>query len=501
MWTKGQGVQAADGALGNYNAQVGELRGEAAAVQADQRVVITQLAETLTEIAKLVVPDAEAASLTAAQNELGLGLADRRAQMIAKRAGWATELAAIERDAHFVQRQSLLHREKGGFVREQQRCDALIRESEARVASFRADETFQWLEARAMRRQIETGALSSFFDALTFGGYRESRAKQSCADALGFASYEALEADFRATEAALAHTRDQKSHVDRQRQRLLGLLETHGNLYGWTHDFEARLCDAIHKEVTQFLAKADLQSLHGRVRAEAQPSVAKAHALQKKLDYLTNLRQFLDREVKDREARIHAIAQTRTTWAMKPWEPVRSDKSKWLVALPAAKRASTQKQLRFSRRMHHNISSYDDYDDYDYYLAHNRSFLAYDAFAYASDEPMPYEGFSRGIVPEIAAHRAMHHVERADMSSFRSLDKQAAREEREAERLLEQDDSSSHGAGDTLGGDSDGDGIADNEDIDNDAVDGGDSGGGDGDADAEAAIEADDAGSDSSDSS
>jgi hypothetical protein len=512
MWTKGQGVQAADSALNSYGTQLTELRGEATSVAADQKVVVRELAETLTAVARTLLPDANPATLESAGAALGLPLAARRHEMQSRRAAWAAELAAIERDAHFVQRQTLLHREHGGFVREQQRCDAVIREGEAQLSIFQANEDFQWLSARADRQQIETGALSSFWDAVTFGGYREERAKARCAAALGFADHATLEATAFATNAAMQHARDTKAHVDKQRARLLKLLDNHGNLYRWTHDFENRLRETLEQEVAQWLGRTDLSALHGRAPEPIRPLVAKGHALTKKLDYMANLLQFLEREATDREHRMRAIQQTRTTWAMKPWEQVRSDKSKWLVGLPAAKRASTQKQVRFSRRMHRNIVDYDDYDDYDYYLGHSSSFLAYDAFAYGCDEPMPYEGFSRGVCPEIAHHRSHHNQHRADNAHFRELDRQAAREEREhqrAEREAERSDGvhpllpTRHDASDL-----DRDGIADGQDFDRDGDgidDMDDPDGGDGTSDegslseAEASIETDDSSSDGGD--
>lgn len=518
MWTKGQGVQAADSALNSYGTQLTELRGEATAVAADQKVVVRELAETLTAASQALLPDASPATLEAAGAALGLPLAQRRQEMQSRRATWASELAAIERDAHFVQRQTLLHREHGGFVREHQRCDAIVREGEARLATFHANEDFQWLSARSDRRQVETGALSSFWDALTFGGYREDRAKARCAAALGFADHAALEAALFETNSTVQRAKDTKAHVDKQRARLLKLLENHGNLYRWTHDFENRLKETLQQEVSQWLGSSDLQLLHARAPESLRPLVAKAHALKKKLDYLANLQQFLEREVADREQRMAAIQQTRTTWAMKPWEPVRSDKSKWLLGLPAAKRASTQKQVRFSRRMHHNIVEYDDYDDYDYYLGHSSSFLAYDAFAYGCDEPMPYEGFSRGVCPEIAHYRAHHNQLRCDNSQFRELDRQAAREEREAQRAAERAEREAerdhghdkHPLLPTLhdASDLDKDGIADAQDFDRDGDgvdDMNDPDGGDGTSDegslaeAEASIETDDSGSDGGD--
>jgi hypothetical protein len=88
--------------------------------------------------------------------------------------------------------------------------------------------------------------------------------------------------------------------------------------------------------------------------------------------------------------------------------------------------------------MHHNVVGYDDYDDYDYYLGHVDDFLAYDAFAWAAEEPMPYEGFSRGIIPELGHYRHSHQQERADYSEFRAADKQyGAEDPRDRDELAE----------------------------------------------------------------
>src|SRR5688572_7485865 len=101
MWTKGQGVQAADSALSSYDAQLTELRSEATSVAADQKVVIRELAETLAAVASALLPDASPSTLETAGTALGLPLAQRRQEMQSRRAAWAAELAAIERDAHF----------------------------------------------------------------------------------------------------------------------------------------------------------------------------------------------------------------------------------------------------------------------------------------------------------------------------------------------------------------------------------------------------------------
>lgn len=429
MKTKGQGVQAADAAISAYRNQALELNSEFAAVNADREMIGRQLGEALDFAAHTLLQDAAQATLDYVGQELGLGwLPNRRAELEQQRASWAARLVAIEADPQFVQRESLLHPTHGALARERQQCNVVIGQLQAHLQRFQT-ETFQWLQARELQRQTQPGGLSSFWNAVTFGGYREDRAKLRCASELGYQSYDQLLHDYQSSDVRLRQIQERIGQLDAQSQRVLALLEEHGKLYGWTHDFETLLCQTLRSELAQALSRQDLRTVHMRIRPPLRPTIARAHALQKKLEYLGNLGGFLQREVADRSQRVDAIAKTRMTWAMKPWDRLVGDKSKWLLALPAAKRESTRKQSAYARRMHRNIVDYDDYDDYDYYLLYVPDFLAWDAFAWAADEPMPYEGFSRGVIEELAPFRQEHGQERADFSAYRQADKSMGTDE------------------------------------------------------------------------
>ncbi|NUP13444.1 MAG: hypothetical protein HOW73_45985 [Polyangiaceae bacterium] len=434
MWTKGQGVQAADAAITSYRTQIAELESEYASVVSDHRVVLTQLQDSLDQAARLVLPDAAPATLASAAHELRMTwLPARRAELEHKRGEWKTRLAQIERDAYFVRRQALLHATRGEIAIERQHLQTVLADIERRRAHF-DNETLRWVKARTTEQQLDRGALGSFWDAVTFSGYRVDRAKARCAKELGFDTYEAVASSYDAVEIEHAQVQQRLHRNEALRQGLLSMLEEHAKLYTWTTEFEPRICDMLRGEVRNALAKLDLRNVHGSIRPEARVLVAQAHALLKKAEYLSNLQGFLKNQIDDRNGRIHAISKTRVAWAMKPWDRVSGNKMNWLVGLPASKKQSTHKQVRFARRMHHNIIEFEDYDDYSYYLDNDPDFLPYDAFAYGSDEPMPYEGFSRVVVPDLARYRAQHEQDKADYGFFRSMDKQAAAEERAAAR-------------------------------------------------------------------
>jgi hypothetical protein len=432
MRTKADGVRAADAAIASYRAQIAELDGERASLAADRQVIAGQLQSALCSAAAAVLPDASPETLARAAQELSAPwLLGRRQELEHQRAHWQAQLHAIEHDAQFVDRERLLHPHSGAIAHERAQCERLKAEIEAHRARFGACEAFVWLNNRELQRQMNPGGFSSFWDTVTFGGYREDKAKLRAASELGYASYDDLLRDHQGAEARWHQCEARIRQLDAQRQRLLQLLEEHGKLYAWTHDFEGRLVETLRDELARAIGAQDLRTVSMRIRPEARGTVARAHALRQKLEYLGQLETFVAGQSSDRHGRVTAIEKTRLTWALKPWDRLTGNKANWLIALPQAKRESTHKQLRWSRRMHQGIADYDDYDDYALYLWTVDDFLPYDAFAWGSDEPMPHEGFARGVLPDLARHRHDHQLERADYSAFRAADREDARHHEE----------------------------------------------------------------------
>ena len=103
--------------------------------------------------------------------------------------------------------------------------------------------------------------------------------------------------------------------------------------------------------------------------------------------------------------------------------------------MPELKQKSSEKRVRWGKRMRECFDDFDDDEGYAYYYESHQgqesSLLPYDIFAYLYSEPMPYEGFAAEVIPDIAAHRQAHQLEKADYSGFRSLDTDRAADLRE----------------------------------------------------------------------
>lgn len=429
MWSKGQGVQAADAAIANYQAQISALNGEAASIAADRKVVDAQLQDALFSAASVFLREASMDELLRTELELNLpGLKGRRVELERQRQSWKQRLATIERDPSFVRRAALLHATRGELALERQRLEQKRVATGEHMLKFN-HQTLQWLEARGHKKETR-GGLGAFWDTVTFGGYREEKAKAKCCAELGYDNFQSLEADLHEKRTVLLGIDTRLAELETLRQRVLKLLEEYAQLHTWTTEFEPRACELLRKELAERMEKMQLRSLHATIRPEARPFIAKADALTQKQQYLSSMMYGLQAEIADRQNRISAIAKTRQSWMMRPRERINGDKRAWLLTLPAQKQASTTKRVRFTRRMHTNVYEYDDYDDYDYYLAHNRGFLAYDAFAWGADEPMPYEGFSRSVIPGLTDYRRQCGHDRPDYDFFKTSDKQAAAEAR-----------------------------------------------------------------------
>lgn len=429
MWSKGQGVQAADAAIANYQQQISALNAESESIGADRKVVEAQLDEALLAAACAFLPDASTDALLRAELELNIpGFKGRRMELEQQRQSWLQRMATIERDPSFVRRAALLHATRGELVQERQRLEQRRAAANEHSQKFN-HEGLQWLEARAHKKETR-GGLGSFWDTVTFGGYREDKTKARCCADLGYDSFQSLEADLHQTRTTLLGIETRLGELEALRQRTLKLLEDYARLHTWTSEFEPRACELLRKELVERMKKMELRALHATVRPEARPFIAKADALTQKHQYLSNMRHGLKAEIADRQSRIGAIAKTRQSWMMRPRDRINGDKRAWLLTLPAQKQASTTKRVRFTRRMHTNVYEYDDYDDYDYYLSHNRGFFAYDAFAWGAQEPMPYEGFSRSVIPGLSDYRRRCGHDRPDYDFFKTSDRQCAAEAR-----------------------------------------------------------------------
>jgi len=185
-------------------------------------------------------------------------------------------------------------------------------------------------------------------------------------------------------------------------------------------------------KIRQYLSThSSLKDVHQMIRPEARSMLASIMAKQEKINYFYQMGRDLISEMYDRKDKADSINRVRNIWRRYPNGYLRGDKRNWLIDLPARKAQSTRKRSKWMKSMHHNIDHFDDYDTYDQLLIHSHPVLLYDLISLLGSERMPYDGFAKKVISEVAKHRNEHQQERPDYSQIKNWIKEDSTKEEE----------------------------------------------------------------------
>ncbi|MGE0489869.1 MAG: hypothetical protein AB7S38_11745 [Vulcanimicrobiota bacterium] len=421
--TKGEGAEAAGRAVADYRHQAEQFAREAEATGQAAESVRSQYESARFELATALLPDAHPQRLAAIDANLATDLGLRRSSFEQKRAEWTARLAEIQSDSDFAQRETLLHPYSGELKAGLEQAENERRKYENEMVAFDGNSTFQWAIKRHEEVEEGTSGFKSFWRAVTLSSTREQIAQKKLCKDLDFPDWSSLVDAYRVLSNKQGYAFTTWVALNDRRKKLDALVIEAEDLDGWVNRFEEQLTYSLRATLAETLDFADLTALHRQAPPELKPLLARMHALQAKQRYLASMRGYLDNEIADRRKRAAGIERVRHVWQRKPWDRLYSDKTKWLVTVPEMKRNGTEKRLRMTRRMRENIVAFDDYDSYNtYWCELEDDYLPYDTFAYCSHERMPYEGFSRTLIPDLDEHRRHHGWERADYSAYKEAD-------------------------------------------------------------------------------
>ncbi len=417
MRTKSDGIAAARGAIQNYQEQADDLRRELDAVRADRADNERQLRETTENLATGLLPTHEISDVENAKRQTGAShLRQHLKELDKQRAESQARVAEIGADERYVRRELLIHPTTGDYSQK-------IREESENLEAFRAREAefsfseFLWLYRRGYHQEKQAGVFTSLWRVVTLASHREEKALGIVRQKLGSKEFRDLAFDYDETREGVRRHEHELAAWQEKKQEVLDLISEREELLTWIENFPDESVRALRIQLAGHLEGCDFEVLHGMVDAPHRVMTGKCHALTKKTEYLDNLKRFLRAEISDREDRIASIGRVQRKWSRKPYGMLRGDKTKWLVDVPNVKRESTRKRVGWSRTIHHNVYVYDNYDHYSVFLSHGH-FLPYDAFAYGGEERMPYEGFSRTVIPELDEYRDEFGMEKADYTPF-----------------------------------------------------------------------------------
>jgi hypothetical protein len=422
---KGAGAKAAEQAIESYRRQRDDMVAERDEIGNALRSLRTELVTVKEELASLLFPNASVDHLANLDACLvGLGLAAKRSRKEGERPVFAARLARVEASPDYAQREALLSDYNGelghGLFSLRAQCEEL---SERRDA-MDACSTFTFALNRHLERAEGLSTFQSFWRAVTFSSTRENSARKNSCEKFGYTDWDTMLADYDSLYETLAVQVPKLSETEERRRRLDELVLEQQQMHGWVHDFESKLAEHLRQVFIDHSDDLGLDKICGRLKGKAAYLVAKLDAIRAKVAYLQSLDCYLEAEAMDRSARVSKLSRVKSRWAAKSWDRLRSDKTKWLVTVPAIKAESSEKCCRWSRRVRQNLEDYQDYESYGAYLAGVPGMLAYDAFAYGSTESMPYEGFTRAAIPALDRYRRDKNQAKPDYAPFKKIDKE-----------------------------------------------------------------------------
>ena len=422
---KGAGAKAAELAIESYRRQRDDMVAERHEIGNALQRLRADLATAQEQLAAALLPNASVdhlANLDACLD--GLGLAAKRSRKESERPIFTARLSRVEADPDFSQREALLSDYDGELGHELFSLRAQCAELSERRDALDACTTFTFALNRHLEKVEGLGTFQSFWRAVTFSATRENFARKSSCEKFGYSDWDTMLADYDQLYQTLAVQLPKLSETEERRRRLDELVLEHQQMHGWVHDFETKLAEHLRQAFIDRSSEIGLDKLCGRLKGKAAHLVAKLDATRAKVAYLQSLDCYLEAEAMERSGRVSKLTYVKNRWAAKSWDRLRSDKTKWLVTVPAIKAESSEKCCRWSRRVRQNLEDYQDYESYGAYLAGVPGMLAYDAFAYGSSESMPYEGFTRAAIPALDRYRREKNQAKPDYAPFKKIDKE-----------------------------------------------------------------------------
>lgn len=403
--TKQEGMSLAEAASGSYAEQRDELQRKHDEICASKKEVSEKLDKLFHDLAIGLLSRPDRATIEAASDELGfLSLPANLSRLEAAQRDNQGRLKEIEGAEGYRDRELLIHPRTGEYTTK-------VRElSSSRDALNQAVQRFE--------SHTDFMALHEVKDAPELPRWRllarrtRERRRASVFANLGGSDLASHFQQYEETRASLGTLYREVQHYDGLRSEIEGLVEEYRQRSVEVDEFEARSLDTLRSDVVAHLTSCEgFGEIRERVREGARITVTSIVVLKEKLTYLSNMGDFLSREIRDREGRIEKIDGVRHKWQRSSKHHIQGDKTKWLVETPAQKASSTTKQVAWIDSMHGTIDSYDDYSTCDRILSIHTDVLWYDVFARAGGNQMPYEGFSSQVIPGIAEYREAHGSE------------------------------------------------------------------------------------------
>jgi len=407
--THRDGICAAEAAIDSYRGQVGELATEANSLSDNVDGMQTRVSAMCTELAVGLIPEPTSEHVAAASQELGMmSLPEMLRKMEQNRDVWTEQVAVIEADRRFQNRELLLDSTTGELTNGLKEARTTLQGVREQVASYSGDESLMQLYGD--KDKPAPGWFLNLIYILFFVYYFANKRRQEVTDRYG----ETLTDTFDKYESAIGNVQTMDDVIEDLMWRLSDidrLITAHTTLNASLDAYEENALEHLRGAVSEYLRSCEaFGEVRLNIRDSAKTIITTLIVLKEKIAYLDKMRRYLSNEISTRETTIHKMSSTKRKWARNRGKRLRGDKSKWLIDVPAMKAAGASKRVRWIHTMHGGVFGFEDYLMYGLLLDSMGydGFLPFDVFGRCADEHMPYAGFTNEVLPEVGEWREEH---------------------------------------------------------------------------------------------
>lgn len=407
-WSKHKAVTKAQSAIDSYNEQIRSLTEEIDQTNSDVMVWKNQLDESYVNLARLWVGQGSDDEIQAINSVLTQAkLEDVVARCEEELGSNRERVALISEDESYRDRQRLL---KNVFPEQQRDIEKRLGLLDVELAPFQTDE-FRFALAENLHIQSKATGVRGLWEGITGKSRRKSRVLTKLRETFDGESFASVVDRYQDLKQRRVEIEGEQTSLIEDQKSLKLLVDEFDEKSKMISNYDDYRKEALIKALVPSIAKLELKLIVSNVGKGLKSALAQCVVFEKKIEYATNLIQYLNREIEDRRKRVTSISGTQAKWRRYPKGSI-SAKSKWLEDVPNMKREGTHKRTRWSRQSRVCLDEYDDYDMFGNHLwhshYHDRPFLAFDVFNHSTSHHMPYEGFTREVIPELAEHRKIH---------------------------------------------------------------------------------------------
>ena len=407
-WSKHKAVTKAQSAIDSYNEQIQSLTEESDQTARDVMAWKQQLDESYTNLAHLWVGQGSDDEIRAISSVVPQAkLEDVVARCATELASNRERVTLISEDESYQDRQRLF---RNVFPEQQQDIEKRLDLLDTELAPFQTDE-FRYALAENLHIQSKATGVRGLWEGIIGKSRRKNRVLEKLRETFDGESFVSVVDRYQSLNQKRAGIEGEQASLMEGLKSLKSLVDEFDGKSKMINDYDDYRKESIIKALIPSIVKLELKSIIPHVGKGLKSVLAQCVVFEKKIEYATHLVQYLNKEVEDRKSRISSISKTQAKWRRYPKGSI-SAKSKWLEDVPNMKREGTHKRTRWSRQSRACLDHYDDYDMFGNHLWHShdhgRPFLAFDVFNHSTSYRMPYEGFTRVVIPELAEHRETH---------------------------------------------------------------------------------------------